>query len=92
MANRPSTIKGKSTYRVEENEKEIVITSDLLKAVFQRSTGRMTELVMNGVSFLSHGEGFIYENHCWIEKLLLHSDGTDWRKLVLEGFPKQTER
>ena len=67
MANRPSTIKGKSTYRVEENEKEIVITNDLLKAVFQRSTGRMTELVMNGVSFLSHGEGFIYDNHRWIE-------------------------
>ena len=27
----------------------------------------MIDLVMNGVSFLSDGEGFIYDNHRWIE-------------------------
>lgn len=67
MAARVSNVKGKSTYKISEDSKQVIITNDFLKAVFDRSNGRMTEYVMNGSSFISHGEGFIYDNHRWIE-------------------------
>ena len=59
--------KGKSVYNVEQTDQQKLIESKGLKAVFARTTGRLTELVINGVSFISSNEGFVYDNHRWIE-------------------------
>lgn len=57
----------KGEYRVEETSQQLVLTHPRLKAVFNSTTGMLTELVMNGVPFISHGQGFVYDNHRWIE-------------------------
>ena len=59
--------KGKSVYNVEQTDQQVLIESKGLKAVFARTTGRLTELVINGVSFIGSNEGFVYDNHRWIE-------------------------
>lgn len=59
--------KGKAVYRVVEDVTRLTVESALLKAVFQRTTGHLQELVMNGIPFISQGQGFVYDNHRWIE-------------------------
>ena len=46
---------------------EIRIANDKIAVAFDAETGRMTELVMDGRQVITHGEGFIYDNHRWIE-------------------------
>lgn len=59
--------KGKVKYAVKQADGRVVVESTALKAVFDAATGRMLDLVMNGVPFISEGEGFVYDNHRWIE-------------------------
>ena len=60
---------------IESNEKLVYThTPDLLtiygstvKVAFSRKTGQMTFLQLNGTTILASGQGFVYDNHRWIE-------------------------
>lgn len=43
------------------------IANDKVKAMFERKTGTMTALEINGVNVIADGHGFEYDNHRWIE-------------------------
>ena len=58
--------KGKKlTARQEGND--ITVGNDKVSAVFNRDNGTMTSLKIDGVDVIADGEGFVYDNHRWIE-------------------------
>ena len=46
---------------------EVRIANDKIAVAFDAETGQMTELVLNGREVITHSQGFIYDNHRWIE-------------------------
>ena len=52
---------------VEKNEKEITVGNAFVFAAFDTSTGRMTELRINGLDVIYGKQGFLYDNHRYIE-------------------------
>lgn len=58
--------KGKH-YSTTENDTSYTIENNKTKAVFNKQTGTMTELWLNGVSIIAEQNGFQYSNHRWIE-------------------------
>ena len=52
---------------VEENEKEITVGNAFIYAAFDVATGRMTKLRINGLDVIYGKQGFLYDNHRFIE-------------------------
>ena len=52
---------------VSQNDKSITIGNSFIYAAFNAETGQMTELRMNGLDVIYGKEGFIYDNHRYIE-------------------------
>ena len=52
---------------VNQNDKTVSVGNSFVYAEFDKSTGRMTALRMNGMDVIYGKEGFIYENHRFIE-------------------------
>ncbi len=46
---------------------ETTIGNDKVSATFDAETGRLTALAFGGKNIIADGEGFIYDNHRWIE-------------------------
>ena len=65
--------------KVADDGGKIAVKNERIEAVFDKATGRMTALVMNGKRIISGGEGFVYDNHRWIENDLFKdtSNGLD---------------
>lgn len=59
--------KGGDEYRYSEEGNQLVVTGYGVKAVFDKKTGVLTGLEMNGVPFVCQGQGFVFDNHRWIE-------------------------
>ena len=57
----------KLALQVEETESTVSVKNANVEAVFNRKNGQMTSLVMNGQAVVSEGQGFVYDNHRWIE-------------------------
>lgn len=53
------------------------VSNDRVSAEFDNATGRMLSLVIDGVDIISDGQGFLYDNHRWIEndKFTMTSNG-----------------
>lgn len=52
---------------METTDNTLRIKNSLINAAFDKTTGQMTELRMNGLDVIYGKEGFIYDNHRWIE-------------------------
>lgn len=46
---------------------KLTVQNTLLTAVFNQSTGQLDELVLKGRQVIVPGQGFLYDNHRWIE-------------------------
>ncbi len=57
----------KDMFTVEQDEKTVKVANSRITAVFDAVTGRLTALTMDGRDIVSGGEGFIYDNHRYIE-------------------------
>ena len=57
----------KLALQVEETESTVSVKNANVEAVFNRRNGQMMSLVMNGQAVVSKGQGFVYDNHRWIE-------------------------
>ena len=57
----------KLALQVEETESTVSVKNANVEAVFNRKNGQITSLVMNGQAVVSEGQGFVYDNHRWIE-------------------------
>ena len=57
----------KLALQVEETESTVRVKNANVEAVFNCKNGQMTSLVMNGQAVVSEGQGFVYDNHRWIE-------------------------
>ena len=57
----------KLALQVEETESTVSVKNANVEAVFNRKNGQMMSLVMNGQAVVSEGQGFVYDNHRWIE-------------------------
>ena len=49
------------------NLHEVMVGNDKVQATFDASTGRLTALVFDGRNIIADGQGFLYDNHRWIE-------------------------
>ena len=52
---------------VSEQDGTVSVSNENIKAVFDSRTGRMTSLQIRGTDVISDAQGFIYDNHRWIE-------------------------
>ena len=52
---------------VDKNDQQVSVKNSFVEAVFNAKTGQMTELKMNGLDVIYGKEGFLYDNHRWIE-------------------------
>ena len=73
----------KNKLLVKEETGKVSVSNDRIVAVFDKTTGRMTRLVMAGKEIVSQEGGFQYDNYRWIENDLfkntengLEADGT----------------
>ncbi len=57
----------KPKLNVTETEQLATINNENIEATFDKSNGRIVSLVMKGKSIIADGQGFIYDNHRWIE-------------------------
>lgn len=57
----------KDRLQLTENDETLTVKNSKVEAVFCKKTGQMTRLIMNGKQIVSEGNGFIYDNHRWIE-------------------------
>ena len=57
----------KKGLKVEETDTVCLIKNANVEVAFDKRTGQMTTLVLNGRSVISQGQGFVYDNHRWIE-------------------------
>ena len=71
--------KRKPKLNIAETEHQIIIRNNNIEAIFDKETGRMTSLVMNGKTVIAEGQGFLYDNHRYIEndKFTDTSNGLD---------------
>ena len=46
---------------------EVMVGNDKVQATFDTATGRLTALAFEGRNIISDGQGFLYDNHRWIE-------------------------
>ena len=53
--------------KVEKGEKELTVGNAFIFAAFDTATGRMTELRINGLDVIYGKQGFLYDNHRFIE-------------------------
>lgn len=57
----------KDRLQVAETADELVVSNSRVEAAFSRATGQLLRLVMNGYPVIAEGQGFLYDNHRWIE-------------------------
>ena len=57
----------KPKLNVAETEQQVIVRNENIEAVFDKNTGRMTSLVMQGKTVIAQGQGFLYDNHRYIE-------------------------
>lgn len=57
----------KNTLKVEETPAMFIIKNEHIEASFDKQSGQMKTLILNGQSVISHSQGFVYDNHRWIE-------------------------
>ena len=46
---------------------EVMVGNDKVQATFDAATGRLTALAFEGRNIIADGQGFLYDNHRWIE-------------------------
>ena len=46
---------------------EVMVGNDKVQAAFDAETGRLTALAFEGRNIIADGQGFLYDNHRWIE-------------------------
>ena len=46
---------------------EVMVGNDKVQATFDTETGRLTALAFEGRNIIADGQGFLYDNHRWIE-------------------------
>ena len=46
---------------------EVMVGNDKVQATFDAETGRLTALAFDGRNIIADGQGFLYDNHRWIE-------------------------
>ena len=46
---------------------EVMVGNDKVQATFDAATGRLTALAFEGRNIIAEGQGFLYDNHRWIE-------------------------
>ena len=46
---------------------EVMVGNDKVQAAFDAATGRLTALAFEGRNIIADGQGFLYDNHRWIE-------------------------
>ena len=61
------TAKRKPKLNVAETESQLIVRNENIEVVFDRKTGQITSLTMNGRTIIVPGQGFIYDNHRYIE-------------------------
>ena len=59
--------KRKPKLNIAETETQLIIRNENVEAIFDRQTGRITSLSMAGQPVIASGQGFIYDNHRYIE-------------------------
>ena len=59
--------KRKPKLNVAETENQIIVRNENIEAIFERKTGRITSLTMDEQKVIAPGQGFIYDNHRYIE-------------------------
>ena len=59
--------KRKPKLNVAETENQIIVRNENIEAIFERKTGRIASLTMDGQKVIAPGQGFIYDNHRYIE-------------------------
>lgn len=52
---------------VENTDQTVGVKNSFIEATFNKATGQMTTLKMNGLDVIYGKEGFLYDNHRWIE-------------------------
>ena len=52
---------------VVRTDAKLTIRNNVLTAVFNQTTGQLDELVLRGQQVIVPGQGFVYDNHRWIE-------------------------
>ena len=52
---------------VKKEGQSLTVGNGFVDAAFDTTTGRMTALRLNGLDVIYGGEGFIFDNHRWIE-------------------------
>lgn len=52
---------------VTESDHSLEVKNSFIEAMFDKTTGQMTALKMNGLDVIYGKEGFLYDNHRWIE-------------------------
>lgn len=57
----------KQKLAVSDSETLLTVKNAYIEAVFDKTTGQLLTLVMNGQQIISQGGGFVYDNHRWIE-------------------------
>ena len=57
----------KQKLTVSDNENLLTVKNAYIEAAFNKTTGQLVTLVMNGQQIVSQGGGFVYDNHRWIE-------------------------
>ena len=53
--------------QVDRQDGRLTVSNSRISATFDTSSGRMVSLSIDGVDVISSGQGFIYDNHRWIE-------------------------
>ena len=46
---------------------DVIVGNDKVQATFDAETGRLTALAFDGRNIIADGQGFLYDNHRWIE-------------------------
>ncbi|MCC8071745.1 MAG: DUF4981 domain-containing protein [Bacteroidales bacterium] len=60
-------VNGKGSIKVTDKNGIITLQSKQLLATFDKATSQLTQLVIDGRNVVADGQGFIYDNHRWIE-------------------------
>ena len=57
----------KPKLNIAETETQLIVRNAQIEAIFERKTGRITSLTMDGQRVIAPGQGFVYDNHRYIE-------------------------
>lgn len=61
------TFERSKALKTTQTDSLIAIGNTNIKVVFSRSTGQLRELIIKGKEIIAQGQGFLYNNHRWIE-------------------------